>query len=221
MKRASAPSYDLFKLIVTVILVTILLLMLLRGCATSTSAGLTAATVPPGEEVTSVPPTAGVVVSSMATETFTASAMPATVASTATITQIAPTQTIPAAMATEIVSTPEASATPAATTSVTEQTTHTPEGEASCNTSVPSRLAVGQKARVVQRLNMRFDSSITATIIQTNPTGTQVDIIGGPVCTQVGDTAYLWWQIRLPNGAEGWSAESQLNERSYLLEPIP
>jgi hypothetical protein len=68
---------------------------------------------------------------------------------------------------------------------------------------------------------MRSDPSITAPILRTNPTGTQVDLIGGPVCTRVQDHAYLWWQIRLPDGAEGWSAESQLNERSYLLEPIP
>jgi hypothetical protein len=67
---------------------------------------------------------------------------------------------------------------------------------------------------------MRSEALITAAIIQTNPTGTQVEIIGGPVCTPVGERAYLWWQIRLPNGAEGWSAEAQLNERSYLLEPI-
>jgi hypothetical protein len=68
---------------------------------------------------------------------------------------------------------------------------------------------------------MRNDASITAPILQTNPTNTQVEITGGPVCTPVGERAYLWWQIRLPSGAEGWSAESQLNERSYLLEPIP
>jgi hypothetical protein len=67
---------------------------------------------------------------------------------------------------------------------------------------------------------MRREASIDATIIQTNATKTQVEIIGGPVCTPVGDRAYLWWQIRLPGGAEGWSAESPLNEASYLLEPI-
>jgi len=68
---------------------------------------------------------------------------------------------------------------------------------------------------------MRSDPSITAAIIQTNPTNTQVEIIGGPVCTPVGDQAYRWWQIRLANGAEGWSSESPLNEASYFLEPVP
>lgn len=67
---------------------------------------------------------------------------------------------------------------------------------------------------------MRNEASIDATLIQTNSTNTQVEIIGGPVCTPVGDRAYLWWQIRLPDGKEGWSAESQLNSPSYFLEPI-
>ena len=68
---------------------------------------------------------------------------------------------------------------------------------------------------------MRNDASINAALIQTNSTNTQVEIIGGPVCEPVGDRAYLWWQIRLPDGAEGWSTESQLNNSSYFLEPIP
>jgi hypothetical protein len=67
---------------------------------------------------------------------------------------------------------------------------------------------------------MRNDASIDAALLQTNPTNTQVEIIGGPVCTPVGNYAYLWWQVRLPDGKEGWSAESQLNNPSYFLEPI-
>jgi hypothetical protein len=74
---------------------------------------------------------------------------------------------------------------------------------------------------VLQRLNLRGEASIDAPILLTNPSGTQVAVIGGPVCTPVGESAYLWWQIRLPDGAEGWSAEMPLNERSYFLEPIP
>jgi len=37
----------------------------------------------------------------------------------------------------------------------------------------------------------------------------------------VGAGAYKWWQIRLANGAEGWSAESPLNEAIYFLDPVP
>ena len=68
---------------------------------------------------------------------------------------------------------------------------------------------------------MRQEASIGAPILQTNAINTQVEIIGGPVCTPVGDHAYLWWQIRLANGAEGWSAESPLNQAGYCLEPVP
>jgi hypothetical protein len=73
---------------------------------------------------------------------------------------------------------------------------------------------------VMQRLNMRSDASITAPILLTNPSGTQVEIIGEAVCTPVGDGAYLWWRIRLGDGTEGWSAEAPLNDRIYLLEPV-
>jgi hypothetical protein len=76
-------------------------------------------------------------------------------------------------------------------------------------------------AQVAQRLNMRSQPAINAPILRTNPVNTQVEIIGGPVCTPVGDRAYIWWQILLTSGAEGWSAETPLNEASYLLEPIP
>ena len=68
---------------------------------------------------------------------------------------------------------------------------------------------------------MRQEAAINAPILQTNATNTQVEIIGGPVCTPVGDLAYQWWQIRLADGAEGWSAEAPLNESTYFLEPVP
>jgi uncharacterized protein YgiM (DUF1202 family) len=79
---------------------------------------------------------------------------------------------------------------------------------------------VGDTARVIQRLNMRSEPAISAPIVQTNATGTQVEIIGGPVCTPQGDRAYQWWQIRLADGSEGWSAETPLQQGSYFLEPI-
>jgi hypothetical protein len=68
---------------------------------------------------------------------------------------------------------------------------------------------------------MRAQASIAAPILRTNAVNTEVQIIDGPVCTPVGERAYIWWQIRLADGAEGWSAESPLNEAMYLLEPIP
>jgi hypothetical protein len=68
---------------------------------------------------------------------------------------------------------------------------------------------------------MRSQPLITAPILQTNAINTEVEIIGGPICTPVGESAYLWWQIRLADGTEGWSAESPLNDATYLLEPVP
>ena len=210
MKRVSAPEYDRFKTIVAVILLVILLLMLLRGCATNvvpqTSVDEIAS---PNATVilpTTQPPTQTLSAASP-TDTATPSPSP-TVQATSTPTTISPTET-----ATPI-ATEEATATPVV------EATPTQVQNAACNTSVPSRLSVGQAARVVRGLNMRSEASLNAALLQTNPTNTQVEIIGGPVCTPIEDRAYLWWQIRLPDGKEGWSAESQLNNPTYFLEPI-
>ena len=210
MKRASAPSYDLFKTIVTVILALILILMLLRGCATTAVVPVQTETLSPSTVSTEA------ILASDATETIVPSQVPQTVEPTSTPTTAAPSPTSTSAA----IEQPTTDApTPTAASPATE--TPTPVESASCNTSAPSRLSAGQTARVLQRLNMRNEASIDAPLIQTNPTNTQVEIIGGPVCTPVGESAYLWWQIRLPDGKEGWSAESQLNSPSYFLEPIP
>jgi hypothetical protein len=210
MKRVSAPGYDLFKTIIAILLAIILILMLLRGCATNPIA-------PAAPAAASSPD---------------AAALPATAMATQTLPAASPSETqtaVPASPTPEPTLTPTTvAATPTATPAVTEATpaepepvTATPAQNGSCDTSVPSRLTIGQKARLLQRLNLRMDASIQAPIIQTNPFNTQVEIIGGPVCTPVGSGAYLWWQIRLASGAEGWSAESALNQASYFLEPLP
>ena len=249
MQRASAPSYDRFKLIVAVILAIIILLMLLRGCDTNvTPAGPAEQTASPitTEEPALLPDSAVTDLPSNTTETFTASAIESTVAATASATLTEPTETSASSDTTLTASPEPASVESTATVVVTETpasgdasptvspepasaeptatsiATETPaSGEtAACNTSSPSRLAVGQQAHVLQRLNLRSDASINAQIINTNPTGTQVEVIGGPICTPVGERAYLWWQIRLPDGTEGWSAETPLNQSGYFLEPI-
>ena len=211
MTRASAPGYDRFKTIVTIILVVILILMILRGCATSAAAPAPAEAIA-SPNATAIPPTAAIptqmTVAASPTETSTPLPPSPTLEITATPTN-APETLTPISAATEAATATAAQATPG------------PAQNATCNTSVPSRLSVGQKARVLQRLNMRSNAAISASLIKTNPTNTQVDIIGGPVCTPVGDHAYLWWQIRLADGSEGWSAESPLNHASYFLEPLP
>ena len=215
MNRASAPGYDLFKLIVTIVLVLILILMLLRGCATTPTTPIPAGNEPaptqssgPLVETEVSLPTE---IMEPATFSILPSATPTAVAAGVTPTSEPVTPT-----------TEPATVTPEPTAAEPTATAATPSGDTtSCNTSVPSRLSTGQTARVVQRLNMRKAASITAPILRTNSINTQVEIIGGPVCTPVGESAYLWWQIRLANGDEGWSAESPLNESNYLLEPVP
>lgn len=213
MKPASAPGYDRFKTIVTAILVVILILMLLRGCATNSVPQAPSENLPAASATDLLPtpalPTQTVPAASP-TETASPTSVPPTVEATAsqTETTVAPTAT-PAAAATE------------SPTAVSGQATPTGAQNASCNTLASSRLSVGQKARVIMRLNLRSNPSIAASIVKVNPTNSQVEIIGGPTCEPVGAHAYLWWQIRLADGTEGWSAESPLNQTSYFLEPTP
>lgn len=211
MNRASAPGYDRFKSVVTVILVVILILMLLRGCATNAAS-------PARVENTIVPDATEVITEAVLASNTAELSSPSPAPPTATATLL-PADTPTSAPASPTPTIAAATSTP--TSGVAATATPVQAQGTSCDTSVPSRLSVGQTARVVTRLNMRNDSSINAALIQTNPTNTQVEIIGGPVCEPVGDRAYLWWQIRLPDGAEGWSAETQLNNPSYFLEPIP
>lgn len=228
MERASAPGYDRFKLLVTIALIIILLLMLLRGCATTPATpqptGPAPATETAGPVATDTPPP-----DSTATESIAASntLQPPTASATENATALpnsSPTPPPPEPSSTPSNEDVTATPTPAPLeTPVLGTATATPSGDqtASCSTSVPSRLSVGSSARVVQRLNMRSQPLITAPILQTNAINTEVEIIGGPICTPVGESAYLWWQIRLADGMEGWSAESPLNDATYLLEPVP
>jgi hypothetical protein len=58
--------------------------------------------------------------------------------------------------------------------------------------------------------------------ILTNIPNTQVEIIGGPACTRYEyGGSYLWWQIKLPNGLIGWSAEASAFGKFYFMEPAP
>ena len=206
MKPASAPNYDFFKTLVASTLVTTLCLMLLSGIACAPADLFLVANTT--EIVPTLPSPIEPSLVASPTDVLDASAVPPTVESTSQPATVVTTPSI-AFVATE------------ASTVVPEQATPTRGQTTTCNTSVPSRLSVEQTARVVQRVRLRNDASINAPLIQTNPPNTQVEIIGGPVCTPVGDRAYLWWQIRLADGTEGWSAESQLYEASYFLEPIP
>jgi hypothetical protein len=209
MNRLNAPAYDLFKTNVALLLAAILLLMLLRGCATNPAAPAPTESVAAEVTQTSNP-------SPAPTKTITASPVAAAIKPTTTPGAAAAPPTSKATEPATLV--PEA-ATP--TTEAKQQATPPQAQTGSCATSVASRLGVEQTALVLRRLNLRSDASIDAPILQTSPTGSQVEIIGGPVCTPIDARAYLWWQIRLADGTEGWSAESPLKEAVYFLEPLP
>jgi hypothetical protein len=213
MNRADARSYDLFKTIVAVILALILLLMLLRGCSTNAAAPAPTQVVQaqrPTETLPSSPVVTEQATEVVVTQTSTSSPEPTAVEPTTTPTTVAATATPTVAPS---ASTETATATP-------EQAVSVPTPNSSCNTTSPSRLSVGQTARVLQRLNVRSEASIRAAIITVHRTNTQMEVTGGPVCEPVGNHAYLWWQIRLPDGTQGWSAETPLNNTNYFLEPV-
>lgn len=229
MDRLSAPGYDLFKLIVALILTLLLAILLLRGCnpvppapvaetdtpgqevvnvvspASATEEPAQEPTIEPTEEPTEEPPP---------TPSVTDSPEEPPVAITDTPAPPAVTDTPTPAPA--VTDTPTPAPAPA-----TDTPTPEPAPDTACNTSMPSRLSAGQRARTLVNLNLRTGPDIKASIIQTNRAGTQVEIIGGPECNLQGERAYLWWQIRLVNGTEGWSAETPLIQKSYFLEALP
>jgi hypothetical protein len=78
------------------------------------------------------------------------------------------------------------------------------------------------KATIVRRLNFRSSPGIFNNWIFTNNPNTEVEIIGGPSCTRYQNGgAYLWWQIKLPDGQIGWSAEASAFGAFYFMEPKP
>ncbi len=70
----------------------------------------------------------------------------------------------------------------------------------------PDTVTVGYFARVVGTgnagLTLRGGPSTLTTSLQNVPEGTVMQVIGGP--EEGGD--FIWWQVRLPAGAEGWVA---------------
>jgi hypothetical protein len=77
------------------------------------------------------------------------------------------------------------------------------------------------RAIIQRRLNFRSSPGIMNNWIKTNLPGTQVEVIGGPECTRYKNGgAYLWWQIKLPDGQIGWSAETSAFGAFYFMEPV-
>ena len=213
-------GYDFFKAIVALILL-ILLIWLLLGGATAPETPLAVApaathtpTSPPQTQPTQTPQPAQPSPSATLEPTETIPPAPS------------PTQTpIPTETPAPVVDT--ATETPAGTPEATTEPvgTETPaptpiQISSDCPLALPTRLQLGDTARVTSNLNMREAPAITSKLIRSNITGTQLAIIDGPVCEPYQDGAYLWWQVQRPDGESGWSAEGSLTEQFYFLEPV-
>jgi hypothetical protein len=82
-----------------------------------------------------------------------------------------------------------------------------------------SRLEQGMNATILRRLNFRSSPGIADNWLRTNIPGTPVEVVGGPECLPYYTGAYVWWQIRLPDGEIGWSAEGSMHGSFYFMEP--
>jgi|GEM_PF-944391 len=73
-------------------------------------------------------------------------------------------------------------------------------------------LTIGARVVVVTgggRLSLRQSPSMDAAIIARVDPGTEAEIIDGPVVA----ASYTWWQVRLPNGTEGWASANWLRSQ--------
>ena len=232
-----APGYDLFKLVVAILLLLLFICLLLWIPAnapqpetpTSTPFFLTA-TPTANETPTSAPPTE-LSPSSPTEESSALTATPPpslpTLAATETSSNTAtptpfsapsPTATALPRLAPTSTGTPVIEATVTTVTPIVD----TPSGADVCEAAMSrSRLQLGGNATILRRLNFRSSPGIQNNWLQTNLPGTQVDVIDGPVCLPHFIGAYVWWQIRLPDGQVGWSAEASLLGRFYFMEPNP
>ena len=220
-----ATGYDLFKLIVAILL--LILFFLLRSRATPQSpTPLTTVPATAPASSTPIPLTAtSVPIHTSIATTVAAATQTLSLSPTGTNMAITTTSTpVPSPMATnaaEQISTslPSPSAIP-----VLESTPiPTPETAAlsACDTaSSHSRLQTGMRAIILRRLNFRSSPGIGNNWLLTNIPGTKVEVVGGPECIPHSIGAYVWWQIKLPDGQIGWSAEASQQGAFYFMEPI-
>lgn len=208
------PGYDLFKLIVAVTLAVILFLLMLRDKSggdgefesTSTPTFADTPTLQAIPSFTETPAPSQIVTDAPFTPAPTLTSTPA---STATQTAVPPPTESPAPVIPPVTPTPEPPPSP------------TPDSNA-CPSN-PTQIQVGDKVKVLDWLNFRDGPGLNYPVRHTNRPGTEMEVIGGPICTVKGGDpprAYLWWNVRMGNGKEGWSAEAPLNFPNYFMEPV-
>jgi hypothetical protein len=199
-----APFYDLFKLTVTIILLLIFLWIWMRPAqALPTELPVTTLTPPPATRSPAVAPVPST--SALPSASPTPTALPTSTSQPDLTSTVIPSLTVSPV--------PEVLPTPIV---------EIPEETNDCEAVSRSQLQVGMKATIVRYLNFRSSPGILNNWILTNIPNTQVDIIGGPACTRYEyGGSYLWWQIKLPNGLIGWSAEASAFGKFYFMEPVP
>jgi len=89
-----------------------------------------------------------------------------------------------------------------------------------CSLAMPAHLVSGQSAKTTTYLNLRLSPGIQHNLFQVVPPNTQVEVIGNPTCVPYSGLAYIWWQVRLPDGVIGWLAEGSITGKFYFLEPV-
>jgi len=83
-----------------------------------------------------------------------------------------------------------------------------PDEQENCPYAMDSPFQVGMKVRAVDYVYVRSEPRwAEETRLQQLPPGAEMTIIGGPVCAPYDKGVYVYWQVRLPNGAEVWIAE--------------
>ena len=78
---------------------------------------------------------------------------------------------------------------------------------------------MGMNATILRRLNFRSSPGIRNNWVRTNTPGTRAEVVGGPECILYQAGAYVWWQIKLPDGDIGWSAEGSIHGAFNFMEP--
>lgn len=203
LRTRYAPGYDLFKLVVAILLTVLLIVLLLRerdkrfeALSMSVTQAVVADVIAPTATIPAPASTA------MPEPTQTESAPTQPPVTETPVTETAPTETA-------------AAETPPADPQPVSDPNECP--------SNPTRIQVGMTVRVLDWLNFRAAPGLGKTIQTTNRPGTQMEVIDGPVCTMQGGNpprAYLWWNLRMADGREGWSAEAPLNFPNYFMEPV-
>lgn len=84
-----------------------------------------------------------------------------------------------------------------------------------CELGLPTQLQIGDTARLTIAAGVFFtDDPTAANLAETFerlPNGSTLAIVGGPLCVN----GFAYWQVELPDGRRGWSAES--GETDYVL----